>query len=48
MVVTCIGFGLLFSLVFGGTYLYCRIEELDRLIAKQKQGTLVECEDDNG
>ncbi len=48
MVSTCIGVGLLFSLVFGGTYLYVRIEELDRLITEQKEGALAESEDDNG
>jgi hypothetical protein len=48
MVFSCIGIGLLFSLVFGGTYLYVRIEELDRMITRQKEGALTECEDDNG
>jgi len=48
MVSTCIGVGLLFSLVFGGTYLYVRIEELDRMITKQKEDARTECEDDNG
>ena len=47
MVVTCLGVGLLFSLVFGGTYLYRRIDDLDRLIATQEEGAFVECEDDN-
>ena len=48
MFFSCIGFILLFTLIFGGTYLYCRIEELDRLITQQKEGALAECEDDNG
>ena len=45
MMVICIGFVLLTSLIVGGTYIYLRLEELDRMIEEQRRHTPVEVED---
>ena len=41
-----IGFALLVGIVVGGFYLYYKVERLDREIAKQRAGALVESEED--
>jgi hypothetical protein len=42
----CIGVFLVLSIVLGGTYLYFKVERLDREIARQKEDAVLEAEDD--